>query len=64
MTGEIDGLNSFIYPYIRNEMHFESTSLIFLIVFIILMPILLTNLLVRKKIKIKNEENINQLFFK
>ena len=49
MSGELDGLNSFLYPYIKNQMNFGPMSLLFMIIFIILMPILLTNLLVTNK---------------
>ncbi len=47
MLGETDGLNSFIIPYVNGSLHFGKISLLFLVVFIFLIPILLTNLLVR-----------------
>ena len=46
MLGETNGLNSFIVPYVNNTLHFGGISLLFLVVFILLVPILLTNLLV------------------
>ncbi len=46
MVGEIDGLNSFILPFLSNSMHYGYTTLMFLVLFIVLVPILLTNLLV------------------
>lgn len=47
MLGETDGLDSFIIPYINGKLHFSAVTLIFLTLFIFLMPILLANLLVR-----------------
>lgn len=46
MNGETDSLNSFIEPYINDTLTYGNTTLIFLVIFIILGPILLTNLLV------------------
>lgn len=51
MVGEIDGLNSFILPFLNDSMAFGSTTLMFLLLFIVLVPILLTNLLVRFLVK-------------
>ena len=48
MLGETDGLNSFIIPYVNGSLHFGKISLLFLVVFIFLIPILLTNLLVKQ----------------
>lgn len=46
MLGETDGLHSFIIPYTHNQLQFGPLSMLFLTIFIFLMPILLANLLV------------------
>ena len=46
MLGETDGIGSFINPYTEGVLHFGPMSIFFLILFILLVPILLTNLLV------------------
>ena len=50
MLGEIDFLATFIDPREDDDprtMHFDGLTFVFLVIFILLMPILLMNLLVR-----------------
>ena len=46
MLGETDGIGSFVNPYTEGNLHFGPMSIFFLILFIFLVPILLTNLLI------------------
>lgn len=43
---DIDGLGSFLIPFSNDKMRHGVTSMVFLVIFIFLVPILLTNLLV------------------
>ena len=50
MLGEIDYISTFLEPYIDDNplsMHFGGLTFAFLVLFVLLMPILLMNLLVR-----------------
>ena len=46
MTGELNGLDLFINPFIKGELRFGTISLVFLFIFIVLGTILITNLMV------------------
>lgn len=52
MLGETDGVNTFILPYMNGRLHFPNLTLIFLTLFVFLIPILLTNLLVSSKFRL------------
>lgn len=64
MLGELDGINSYVVPYNDQSnitLHFSDLSLCFIILFIMLVPILLINLLVRKYFTQFNSSGVNFL---
>lgn len=46
MTGSIEYIGNWMDPYYRNDLSFQTLTFIMLVVFILLIPILLVNLLV------------------
>ncbi len=46
MLQDIDGIEKFFMPFIKGEIQYGTITMVFLIIFIFLMPILLTNLLI------------------
>lgn len=43
---DIDGLNSFLIPFTKDQMQHGTICIVFLLIFIFIVPILLINLLV------------------
>lgn len=58
---DIDGLNSFLIPFTKDNMQYGTICTVFLLIFIFIVPILLINLLV-EKITAKDRNFINCLF--